>query len=614
MNKKGQLTIFIIIAILVIALGVGFFVFKDSLLKKEIPSNIEPVYNNLVTCLEQDLETGISVLESQGGYIEIPDFESGSQHLPFSSQLNFLGNPIPYWYYVSGNNIEREQVPSKNEMEEQLADFVEFRIYTCSFENYYEQGFEIDIGEPEAKVNIKNDEVVLNLDMDFDVSREEESFSSKSQKVIVNSELGTLYEDAVDVYENEQSDLFLENYTIDILNLYAPVEGVEFSCSSKVWDIYDVFSDVQEAVKENLGVVGVKGDSKDYFVVEGLSSKISEDVYVDFLYFPDWPVTFEANPSDGPLLIAEPVGNQLGLGALGFCYVAYHFVYDLKYPVLISLHSETTGESFQFPVAVIVENNNPRKSLLGETTNLESSEICENANTEFEIVTLDSSSNRVDSEISFECVSQTCNIGNAENGVLIEFFPQCVNGFVIAEAEGFEDAEVQVSTVNSGSLTIFMDRLYEMELVLELEDSYCGGEALITFENSDGKTTSVLYPSQNTVELSAGTYDISVSVYEDVSLELDSGIQEYCTEVPRNIIGVFGFTKEECYEIEIPEQLVSQALSAGGVGSHTFSEGDLKYNSEILINSQEFPEPDSLVQIQENYILLENKNLEVIMR
>jgi len=62
--------------------------------------------------------------------------------MPFSSQLNFLGNPVPYWYYVSGNNVQKEQVPSKNEMENQLEDFIEEKINKCVFDEYYEQGFE----------------------------------------------------------------------------------------------------------------------------------------------------------------------------------------------------------------------------------------------------------------------------------------------------------------------------------------------------------------------------------------------------------------------------------------------------------------------------------------
>ena len=34
-----------------------------------------------------------------------------------------------------------------------------------------------------------------------------------------------------------------------------------------------------------------------------------------------WPYAFEVSPTQGDILIANPVGNQEGLGILGFCYV-----------------------------------------------------------------------------------------------------------------------------------------------------------------------------------------------------------------------------------------------------------------------------------------------------
>ena len=96
MNNKGQVTIFIIIAIVLVVGIVAFFVYRGSITTLIIPSNIEPVYTSFLVCLEDYSLIGIDTLESQGGYIEIPAFEPGSAYFPFSSQLNFLGNPIPY--------------------------------------------------------------------------------------------------------------------------------------------------------------------------------------------------------------------------------------------------------------------------------------------------------------------------------------------------------------------------------------------------------------------------------------------------------------------------------------------------------------------------------------
>ncbi len=614
MNRRGQTTVFIIIAIIIVAAVVGYLIFKDRLSISKLPSDMQPIYTSFLSCIEEYTLSGAAVLEGQGGYIDLPEFEAGSEYMPFSSQLNFLGTSIPYWYYVSGNNVEGEQVPSKRKMEKDLQNFIDEKISSCSFETYYDAGYAIDLGEPKARADINDNSIGITLRMDMTIEKGNKTAVVKTHNVKVDSDLGLLYESAVEVYDEEQKNLFLENYALDIINFYAPVDGVEFSCASKVWDVYSIFDDLQKAVEANLAVVGIEGDSDNYFVLENLDRKISDDVHVDFMASSNWPVTFEVNPSEGALLVANPVGGEAGLGSLGFCYVAYHFVYDFKYPVLVQLRSEITGEIFQFPFAVIIEGSNPRESLSGESSVLEAPEICENANTEFSITAVDSNSAPVDADISFECFSQTCHIGNTEGGVLEGLLPQCVNGYVIASADGFEDSAVQVSTVNSGSLTINMERLYNVDLVLELDSVPYSGEAVITFGDSTGNSKTVLYPGQDQVSLSAGTYDISVSIYDDVSLELGSSTQEFCTEVPRKIVGVLGFTKEECYEVEVPEQLISKALSGGGVATYDFSEGDLSSSYKIVLNAEEFPEPDSLIQIQENHVLFENKILGVGLR
>ena len=76
-NKRGQLTIFVIIAIILVAVVIVFFMFRGSFISEDIPASIEPIYTTFLSCVEHDVLTGIDVLESQAGYIYLPDFEPG---------------------------------------------------------------------------------------------------------------------------------------------------------------------------------------------------------------------------------------------------------------------------------------------------------------------------------------------------------------------------------------------------------------------------------------------------------------------------------------------------------------------------------------------------------
>ncbi len=601
--KKGQVTIFVIIAILIVASIALFFILRDSIEVVNVPESIQPAYSHFISCVESEIMTASSVLESQGGYIELPDFEQGSSYMPFSSQLVFAGNPIPYWYYISGNNIQKEQVPTKNEMEEQLSKFIEENIERCEFGEYYEEGFEITQGEPSIDAEIVGDSIRVNLDMEMSFVKGNDSFSIENHNVEVDSNLGNLYDSAKKVYEYEQSTLFLEEYGLDILHAYAPVDGVEITCSPETWNASGVFDDLKEAIEENTMVL--RNNGEDYFSVN-----LPVDEEVRFLNSRDWPNAFEVNPSESSLLIAEPIGNQEGLGVLGFCYAPYHFVYNMKYPVLIQI--QEGDEIFQFPVSVLIESNNPRESLDAESTVSSEVELCQYKNTEVDVSVYDTSFNEVDAKISYECFGESCLIGETSSGKLRGNFPQCVNGYITASAPGYEDSRKILSTTEEGSIDILMDKNYEKEIELNVDNSVYDKEAIINFISEKGSSETVVYPEQKSISLSEGEYDIEVYIYEESEIEFEGGTKEQCVDVPRSGVGgLLGFTKEDCYEVEVPSQIISNVLSGGGNQNYYFTESELRDSDGIQINAESLPKPNSLEELQVNYLLFEDKMLEV---
>lgn len=611
-NNRGQLTIFIIIAIVIVGMIVVFFVFRDSLIFTQIPAEIVPVYTTFLSCLEEDTLVGINFLGSQAGYIEIPEFEPGSSYMPFSSQLDFLGNPIPYWYYVSGNNIPKEQVPSKRDMEEQLGDFIEEKINNCRFDEYYEQGFEITFEEAEVEVIIEDNVVKLNIDMDLSIVKDEESVLIGEHKISVNSKLGTLYDSAKRIYDIEQETLFLENYGIDTLRLYAPVDGVDLKCSPSVWNANDILEDLQQAIQDNTLTLkaGTKvfADGEDKYFIKDLS--VSEDVR--FLNSKNWPYAFEVTPAEGNLLISQPIGNQQGLGILGFCYVPYHFVYDIKYPVLVQIFSG--DEIFQFPLAVIIQGNNPREALETNAVEIGVVELCNQKNTEIQVNVYDTNFNPVDADISYECFGTSCSIGETSFGSLKENFPQCVNGRILARADGFKDSKHQFSTVESGSVDVILERVYEINVDLKLDGRDYNKNAMISFISEGGSET-IIYPGQRTVKLSEGEYEIQTYVYRNSSINLPSSTTEQCIDIPQSGLGGFlGFTKEKCFNIDFPSQIISNSLSGGGKQNYFILESQLINSNTIEINADSLPIPNSIEQLQTNYILFDEKNLIISFR
>lgn len=248
-KNKGQVTIFIILAVIIVAGVSVFLLLRGNISIQNVPANMQPVYSTFTSCLEENALLGIKLLESQGGYIELPEFEAGSSYMPFSSQLNFIGNPIPYWSYVSGNNIQKEQVPTVKAMGNSISTFVEDRIRGCDFGAYYDQGFEIFQEKPTVTVEIQDEKVVVNLAMNMKITRGDETFSKNSHRFEIKSSLGKLYKSAKIIYDKENKELFLEKYGIDTMRLYAPVDGTELTCSPKIWDARKFLLDCKMQLK-----------------------------------------------------------------------------------------------------------------------------------------------------------------------------------------------------------------------------------------------------------------------------------------------------------------------------------------------------------------------------
>ncbi len=146
---------------------------------------------------------------------------------------------------------------------------------------------------------------------------------------------------------------------------------------------------------------------------------------------------------------AEPIGLQEGLGILGFCYVQYHFVYDLYYPVLVQIYDGR--ELFQFPLVVVIDKNKPREGEEGAIGLANPvPELCQNMNQEIRIETYNNNLEPVESVIRFKCLDTSCYIGstvNDRNGAVLETkIPSCINGFIYASSEGYTESKYQVKS------------------------------------------------------------------------------------------------------------------------------------------------------------------------
>ena len=309
MSKKGQITIFVIIAIVIVAAIIGLYLVRDSIDFNFGSSEFDPIYESFDNCVLSHTEEALSIAGTQAGYIETPEFVSGSQYAPFSSQLSFVGVGVPYWYYLSANGVIKEQVPSKNDIEKQLGEFLALELERCDFSSFREQGFVVEDNEIDSvDVGISSNSVKILVERNLVVSKGEEVSKKTIHEIKIDSNFGKLYDTALEFYERQSEEALLENYSLDVMYNYAPVTGSEISCSPLIWNPNEISEGIKSGLGANVAALKVKGDyyelkdEKDkYFVLD-----FKSDSEIRFSYDPSWL----PDKVPAPKSVTGPIGPQ----------------------------------------------------------------------------------------------------------------------------------------------------------------------------------------------------------------------------------------------------------------------------------------------------------------
>lgn len=119
MNKKGQLAIFVIVAILIVAAIVLFFVFREKIIPGSgtTPDGSAQIVEAIQNCLDSTLEDSITLMGLQGGYTTGIDQTS---HVETNDSI------IAYGYYLGRNSL-----PTLDTIQKQISDYLELIMPIC---------------------------------------------------------------------------------------------------------------------------------------------------------------------------------------------------------------------------------------------------------------------------------------------------------------------------------------------------------------------------------------------------------------------------------------------------------------------------------------------------
>jgi len=161
MNRRGQITIFIIIALIIIVIiAMLFLVLKTPTSEKVDEENPQAF---IESCARGATEEALELLMPQGGFIEPLNYK-----LHQNEKINYLCYTNEYYQTCS------TQTPMFVEhIEKEIKDYIEPRVVSCFkvLESRFESRYDVKTSDMNLNVDLESKQVVIDIKKGFEMTR-----------------------------------------------------------------------------------------------------------------------------------------------------------------------------------------------------------------------------------------------------------------------------------------------------------------------------------------------------------------------------------------------------------------------------------------------------------
>ncbi len=252
-SKLSQTTIFIIIAIVILGVvAISFFVIKKpinsgNLLSDEnLQVQFDVIKNSVQDCMEITSEDALRIIGIQGGYYNPP-----------KDYLDLGWTFIPY-YYNNGIIV----VPSKEKVEGELGDYVDYSIKKC-INQIKEKDLDINYSIPKTNVTLSPGIVKFVINMAVSINKDNRvvKLELKDSPILIHSKLYDILGVANYVVEgHRKSELCMDCVSKITEDKGLFFEGIEFEGNKRIYVITDGDSKEESPYSFEF-IVKYKGDT-----------------------------------------------------------------------------------------------------------------------------------------------------------------------------------------------------------------------------------------------------------------------------------------------------------------------------------------------------------------
>ncbi len=201
--KRGQISLFIIIGILIIvAVGIFFVVRNQISLPEKVPLEVQPIDNAIEECVQQRLLDAVRLVGLQGGFIILP-----------SNYLETEDFGIAYGYYEGTKTLI-----SREKIQEEIDGFVSGAVIYCINEEDFLE-FNVSLENAVSNTRIEENAIVSSVRLLVSTSKGSKSFTiNREYDAQVEIRLRNIYTIAEEIVNKEIKDP--SNIDLDYLSTF----------------------------------------------------------------------------------------------------------------------------------------------------------------------------------------------------------------------------------------------------------------------------------------------------------------------------------------------------------------------------------------------------------
>ncbi len=201
MNKRGQVTVFVIIGIVLIILLLLFFFLRDRVSlgppsQQNIEDQFPQIKEHIEECLTELATPRIKQMGLQGGFIDTPADT-------FRNQQN---NKISYLCYdIKDQPYCRSRILRLEDMESELSEYLlqDLQTQCLNIAAFDKPGYDLTRGNLDIKTTISDDNVLIEANLPIKITRGGLQAEESEYSALINVPLGRLHQASRDIVDAE---------------------------------------------------------------------------------------------------------------------------------------------------------------------------------------------------------------------------------------------------------------------------------------------------------------------------------------------------------------------------------------------------------------------------